>query len=206
MKKGLFIALEGGEGTGKTTISKAICEKLVEKGIDVIVTREPGGIASAEAIRNTIMDFEVDPKTELLLYLSARREHLVQKIKPVLERGGVVISDRFYLSSLVYQGYARGLGMETVRELNNFVCDIFPDVNIIIDVPAEIGVKRKFDMAELNRFDLEGADFHKKVEEGYKILIDPINKEVTDNICVVDGTKSLEEVTDAVFKIVLENL
>ncbi|MGL4800107.1 MAG: dTMP kinase, partial [Cellulosilyticaceae bacterium] len=159
MNKGLFIALEGGEATGKTTTAKALKERLEALGHEVIITREPGGIPSAEAIRNNIMDYHVDPKTEILLYLAARREHLVSKVIPALEAGKVVITDRFHISSLVYQGHARGLGIDIVRELNAFVCDIYPDLNIIIDIPVHVSMARKQHVDDINRLDLEGEAF-----------------------------------------------
>lgn len=202
MKKGLFIALEGGEATGKTTTSNVLKEKLEKEGYEVVITREPGGIPSAEAIRNNIMDFHIDAKTELLLYLAARREHLVQKVMPALEEGKIVITDRFYLSSLVYQGYARGLGIDTVRRLNSFVCDIYPDLNVVIDIPVEVSMRRKQHVEDINRLDLEGIDFHKKVEEGYKLLC----QSEEDHTVVIDGTKSMEEMIEDIYKIIKEQL
>lgn len=203
MKKGLFIALEGGEATGKTTTGNSLKERLEKEGYEVIVTREPGGIPSAEAIRNNIMDFPVDAKTELLLYLAARREHLVKKIIPALEAGKIVISDRFYLSSLVYQGYARGLGVDTVRGLNGFVCeDVYPDINIVIDIPVQVSMQRKQQVEEINRLDLEGEAFHQKVETCYQLLCS--GKE--DNILVVDGTVPLEKMIERIYQIVKEQI
>lgn len=198
MKKGLFIALEGGEATGKTTTAKVLKERLEAEGHEVVITREPGGIPSAEAIRNNIMDYHVDAKTELLLYLAARREHLVSKVIPALAEGKIVITDRFYLSSLVYQGHARGLGMDKVRELNAFVCDIYPDFNIIIDIPVEVSMQRKQHVEDINRLDLEGEAFHRKVEEAYKMLCE--SKQ--DEIVVVDGTQPLDEMIDEVYGII----
>ncbi|MEG0708092.1 MAG: dTMP kinase, partial [Cellulosilyticaceae bacterium] len=188
MNKGLFIALEGGEATGKTTTAKALKERLENEGFEVVITREPGGIPSAEAIRNNIMDYHVDAKTEVLLYLAARREHLVSKVIPALKEGKIVITDRFYLSSLVYQGHARGLGIDTVRELNHFVCDIYPDLNIVIDIPVEVSMARKQHVEDINRLDLEGRDFHQKVEDAYKMLC----KENKDPIIVIDGVQPID--------------
>ena len=198
MNKGLFIALEGGEATGKTTTAKVIKERLEQEGYEVIITREPGGIPSAEAIRATIMDYHVDAKTELLLYLAARREHLVTKVMPAIAAGKVVITDRFYLSSLVYQGHARGLGMDKVRALNDFVCDLYPDLNIVIDLPVQISMQRKQNVEDINRLDLEGEAFHKKVEEGYRILCE----RGEDKIVVVDGTQAMDEMIDAIYDII----
>lgn len=198
MNKGLFIALEGGEATGKTTTAKILKERLESKGYEVVITREPGGIPSAEAIRHTIMDFEMDAKTELLLYLAARREHLVSKVLPALRQGKVVITDRFFMSSLVYQGYARGLGIDEVKALNDFVCDLYPDLNIIIDLPVEVSKKRKQQVEDINRLDLEGDAFHKKVETGYRLLAESGKYPVE----VVDGTLGMEEMIDVIWGIV----
>jgi dTMP kinase len=200
MEKGLFIALEGGEATGKSSSALILKEKLEKEGYEVLITREPGGIDSAEAIRNTIMDYQVDPKTELLLYLAARREHLVQKIIPALEKGKIVITDRFYLSSLVYQGYARGLGIETVRRLNDFVCTLYPDLNIVIHIPVALSMERKKGVQDINRLDLEGLRFHQKVEEGYQLLC----KEGSDPIIEVDGTQPLAKMIDQIYHIILD--
>ena len=203
MKKGLLIALEGGEATGKTTTAKALKERFEALGKEVVVTREPGGIPSAEAIRENIMNFPVDARTELLLYLAARREHLVNKVIPALETGKIVITDRFYISSLVYQGYARELGIDTVRELNDFVCNqVYPDLNIIIDIPVEVSMERKQGVQDINRLDLEGYAFHKKVEEGYKI----IHQQGKDATVVVDGTQEIDRMIDEIFSIIKEKI
>lgn len=196
MNRGLFIALEGGEATGKTTTAKVLKERFESEGFEVVITREPGGIPSAEAIRNNIMDYHVDAKTEILLYLAARREHLVSKVMPALAEGKIVITDRFYLSSLVYQGYARGLGISAVRELNQFVCDIYPDLNIVIDIPVQVSMARKQQVEDINRLDLEGQEFHQKVEEGYKLLY----KQGKDPIVVIDGTKPMDEMIEDVYQ------
>lgn len=199
MAKGLFIALEGGEATGKTTTAKVVKERLEALGYEVVITREPGGIPSAEAIRDNIMNFHVDARTELLLYIAARREHLVSKVIPALDAGKIVITDRFYISSLVYQGYARGLGIDTVRTLNDFACDgVYPDLNIIIDIPVEVSIERKKGVEDINRLDLEGYNFHKKVEEAYKA----IHEAGQDKTVAVDGTKDMDAMIDEVFHII----
>ncbi|MGL4737380.1 MAG: dTMP kinase [Cellulosilyticaceae bacterium] len=202
MKKGLFVALEGGEATGKTTTAKAVAERLEQEGYEVVITREPGGIPSAEAIRSAIMDYHVDPKSELLLYLAARREHMVQKVIPALEAGKVVITDRFHMSSLVYQGHARGLGIDVVRELNDFVCERYPDLNVVIELPVRVSMARKQHVEDINRLDLEGEAFHTKVEEGYRILCE--KKE--DPIICVDGEQPLQIMIDEIYHIIKKQL
>ena len=112
LKSGIFIVLEGGDGSGKTTQAKLIAEYLKNNGFSVVLTREPGGVDTAEKIRTIILNEDVDPVTEALLFASARREHLVKKVIPALNEGKIVICDRFLYSSLAYQGYARGLGIE----------------------------------------------------------------------------------------------
>ncbi len=145
-----------------------------------------------------IFDFNVDAKTELLLYLAARREHLLDKIIPSLDAGKIVITDRFYLSTLVYQGYARDIGVEKVRELNDFICSVYPDINILLDAPVEVGLNRRKSTAELNRIDLESIEFHEKVHAGYKALAE-LGK---DNIKIVDSTRSVDDVAQHVYQII----
>ncbi|MGL4361821.1 MAG: dTMP kinase [Cellulosilyticaceae bacterium] len=202
MSKGLFIALEGGEATGKSTTAKVLKERLEKLGYEVVVTREPGGIPSAENIRNAIMDYEVDAKTELLLYLAARREHLVNKVIPSIEKGKIVITDRFHISTIVYQGYARRLGEDTVRRLNEFVCDVYPDLNIIIDLPVEISTKRKQEVEDINRLDLEGKAFHEMVEKGYR----QVYKEKKEPCVMIDGTLPMDEMIDRIFDVVYKKI
>lgn len=201
--KGKFYALEGGEATGKTTTSKALKDLLTKDGYEVIITREPGGIPSAESIRDNIMSYTVDSKTELLLYLASRREHLVKKVIPALEEGKIVICDRFYLSSLAYQGCGRELGIETVRELNDFVCEgILPALNILIDIPVQVSKQRKAKVKDINRLDLENDSFHNRVREGYRLLV----QDTRNNIVVVDGTQEKEDMINEIYHIIKNDL
>ncbi len=176
MKKGLFIVFEGGEGSGKSTMIDKVYEWLRECDCDCIKTREPGGINIAEQIRAVILNKEntkMDAKTEALLYTAARRQHLVEKVIPALENGQVVLCDRFLDSSLAYQGYARGLGIEEVYEINKFaIGDCMPNLSILFDIEPEVGMERikKNSEREVNRLDLEKLDFHNKVREGYDII------------------------------------
>jgi len=205
---GLFITLEGGEGAGKTTIANAVIEKLSTLGIETVYTREPGGIKIAEKIREVILDpdhTEMDCRTEALLYAAARRQHLVEKVKPAMEAGRIVLCDRFVDSSIVYQGYARGIGMDEVREINQFAIEGFmPDLTIFFDIKPELGLARiaANEDREVNRLDLEGLAFHKLVYEGYKLQANS-NKE---RIVSVDATKGVEELTDEVCALILEKL
>ena len=205
---GLFITLEGGEGAGKTTIANAVIEKLSTLGIETVYTREPGGITIAEKIREVILDrdhTEMDCRTEALLYAAARRQHLVEKVKPAMDEGRIVLCDRFVDSSIVYQGYARGIGMDEVREINQFAIEGFmPDLTIFFDIKPEIGLARiaANDSREVNRLDLEGLAFHELVYEGYKKQA----KMNPERIVSVDATKSVETLTDEVCALILSKL
>ena len=126
MKQGVFLTFEGNDGSGKTTVCKAICEELKKLGYDVVYTREPGGSKIAESIRNILLDVEntgMDPRTEDLLYAASRRQHLKDRVLPALKNKASVLCDRFVDSSLAYQGYARDLGMQEVYDINQFAID-----------------------------------------------------------------------------------
>ena len=196
MSRGIFITLEGGEGSGKTTMINRLSEYLKERNIPYLVTREPGGIDIAEKIRSIILNPEhtaMDARTEALLYAAARRQHLVEKVIPALEEGLIVICDRFVDSSLAYQGYARGIGVEDIRSINLFATeDIIPDVTIYFDVDPEIGLARiaANQEREINRLDLENRLFHDKVREGYLKLVES----EPERIKVIDASLSPDEV------------
>ena len=157
---GLFITLEGGDGSGKTTAGQRLYEQLIKEGYTVTFTREPGGVRIAEEIRSVIVDVnnkEMNAKTEALLFAAARAQHLVEKVTPTLEAGGIVISDRYIDSSLVYQGIGRGLGIKEVYDINMFATDhLIPDLTLFFDVKPEIAIKRVMSNdREVNRLDLE---------------------------------------------------
>ena len=206
MKKGLFIVFEGGEGAGKSTILDKIYDWMNTEGIPCIKTREPGGIKISEQIRSIILDnnnTEMDERTEALLYAAARRQHLVEKIIPELNEGKVVLCDRFIDSSLAYQGYARGIGMDEILEINKFaIGEYMPDLSIFFDLEPSEGLKRiNIDNnREVNRLDNEKIDFHNKVREGYyKIL-----EKDKDRIVKVDASKTIDEVYEDVKYIITE--
>lgn len=196
MKKGLFIVFEGPEGSGKTTIAKSVEVYLRELNIDFISTREPGGISISEQIREVILDNNntmMDGRTEALLYAAARRQHLVEKVIPALKAGKVVLCDRFVFSSLAYQGYARGLGVEEVMSINEFAIEGYmPDISLLFDLNPEIGLERIARNAsrEVNRLDLEKLEFHERVREGYLKLYDTYSKQIHK----LDASKALVEV------------
>ena len=204
MSRGLFITFEGPDGAGKTTIFNKVSEQLHT----ALATREPGGIDIAEQIRKVILAKEntaMDPRTEALLYAAARRQHLVEKVRPALDRGQVVLCDRFVDSSLAYQGYARGLGIDEVWQINQFAIEnLMPDLTIYFDIEPELGLKRISENAgrEINRLDLENLDFHDKVREGYKILL----RRFPERMVKIDASRTVEEVFAETMKLITEKL
>ncbi|MDQ0173727.1 dTMP kinase [Paenibacillus tundrae] len=197
--RGKFITLEGGEGSGKTTMISRLGSYLEEQGIPLLVTREPGGIEIAEKIRAIILDplhTSMDSRTEALLYAAARSQHLAEKVEPALKAGKMVICDRFVDSSLTYQGYARGLGMDQVWTINQFaIGDLMPDVTLYLDIEPEKGLARidAHDGREVNRLDLESLEFHRKVREGYFLL----KEQFPDRIQIIDASLTPDEVLTA---------
>ena len=204
--RGIFITIEGPDGSGKTTALQQVVPRLQqEMNRKVVATREPGGSPIAEKIRSLILDpshTDMDSRTEALLYAASRRQHLIEKVLPVLESGDVIFCDRFVDSSIAYQGYARGIGEEGIREINQFATEgIEPDVTLYIDVPAEVGIQRihaNLDEREYNRLDQEKLAFHEKVRAGYLQLA----KANPERIVVVDGTMNREEVAEACYHII----
>ncbi|MFD0829561.1 dTMP kinase [Neobacillus sp. M.A.Huq-85] len=204
MKNGMFITFEGPDGAGKTTIISMVARQYE----DAILTREPGGIDIAEQIRGVILNQEntaMDPRTEALLYAAARRQHLIEKVKPALGEGKVVFCDRFVDSSLAYQGYARGLGIDEVLNINQFAIEnMMPDLTIYFDIEPEVGLKRinKNKGREINRLDLENLEFHQKVREGYHHILERF----ADRIVKIDASGTLEEVFQRTFQIIKDKL
>ncbi|MEC2058080.1 dTMP kinase [Peribacillus psychrosaccharolyticus] len=200
MKQGIFITIEGPEGAGKTTVLKLIGESLKNLGLDVVLTREPGGIPIAEQIREVILNKEntaMDGRTEALLYAAARRQHLIEKVVPALNAGKIVLCDRFIDSSLAYQGYARGLGIDEVYSINQFAIEgLMPQLTIYFDIEPAEGLKRikKSGIREVNRLDLEELQFHEKVRDGYKKAIE----REKSRFFVVDASLPIEQVSEAV--------
>ena len=196
MSKGFLVSLEGPEGAGKTSVLEAIIPILEDRGIEVLSTREPGGVLIGEKIREVILDpshTEIDPKTELLLYIASRRQHLVEKVLPALAVGKLVIMDRFIDSSVAYQGFGRGLDIEAIDWLNEFATDgLKPDLTLYFDIDVEEGLARiaANSNREINRLDMEGLDLHRKVRQGYLSLLE---KEA-DRIVKIDASLPLDQV------------
>lgn len=171
-QQGQFITFEGGEGAGKTTQAKLLCQALEGADVETVLTREPGGTFGAEAIRDLVLDGTSDRwsgMTELLLMYAARIDHVEKLIKPALARGAWVVSDRFADSSLAYQGYARKLGPEQVKKVHNAVMDGFePNLTILFDMDPIMAQKRVETRGEdLSRFDAESIDFHKTLRSAF---------------------------------------
>lgn len=203
MKEGYFIVFEGGEGSGKSTILEMIYNWIKELGRECIKTREPGGIKISEEIRKILLDpnnTEMDGRTEALLYAAARRQHLVEKVIPALKSGKIVLCDRFIDSSLAYQGYARGLGIEEIFKINQFAIDGYmPNISILFDLDPKIGLKRinKNRSGKVDRLDNEKLEFHEKVREGYNEIFETSK----GRIVKIDASRSIEEVFEEVKKI-----
>lgn len=168
---GLFMTLEGPEGAGKSTNRDYLAERLRAAGVEVVLTREPGGTPLAERIREVLLtpgDEAMNPDTELLLVFAARAQHLAQVIRPALARGAVVICDRFTDSTYAYQGGGRGLCRERIATLETFVqADLRPDLTLLFDLPVEVGMARASARGRLDRFELEGQGFFDAVRSAF---------------------------------------
>ncbi|HFU1089831.1 dTMP kinase [Streptococcus suis] len=208
MEKGHFITFEGPDGAGKTTVLQELLPKLQVLGLEVITTREPGGVAIAEDIRKIILDpanTAMDHKTELLLFIAARRQHLVEKVLPPLQEGKVVIIDRFIDSSVAYQGHGRGLDIADIDWLNHYATDgLKPDLTLYFDIDAEEGLARIARNAErdVDRLDMEKADMHRRVRQGYLAILE---KE-PDRFVKIDASQPLEAVVQDALGIIQERL
>jgi len=195
--KGRFITLEGGEGVGKSTQVKALAAALRERGLDVVETHEPGGTPGADRIRALLLEGEVDrwtPATEALLFAAARSDHVAKKIRPALDRGQWVISDRFVHSSLAYQGGAGGVGMETILSLHDIgSAGLLPDRTLLLQMPVDEAYSRSFarDEGALDRFGRKSGAYHDGVVAAFEALAgdDP------DRFRIVSAEGTPEEVT-----------
>ena len=189
----MFITFEGPDGSGKSTIIQKVYDYLIENNYDVIKTREPGGSPIAEKIRNLILDTEnikMGYRTEALLYAASRAQHVEETILPALNENKIVLCDRFLISSLAYQGVGRDLGIENVRNINKFAINgVFPDFVLFFDVDPITTLKRKSSLDTADRLEKEGNNFHERVYNGYKEIL---NSE--KNIEIIDATQSVEDV------------
>ncbi len=191
IKKGKFVVIEGPDGSGKSTIIDMLKEKLKQRS-DVIFTREPGGTAISEKIRDILLDVDnkaMTDSTEAYLYAAARMQHVEELILPNLYKGNHVISDRFVLASICYQGYGREIGTDLIKMINKPAEDKLGDIYyIVFMVDAETGIKRKKGQKTLDRLEMEKIDFHRRVCDGY------LSYKGLDNYIFIDATKAVDEV------------
>ena len=191
--KGLFIVMEGPDGSGKTTQINLLKEYLEEAGHECLITREPGGTVIGEEVRQLILNpehKEMSPVTEMLLYAASRAQLVHELIGPALEEGKIVISDRFVDSSIVYQGIARKLGISTVSAVNAPGIGIYrPDGIFFIDLSEAEGLRRKKEQKNLDRMEQEGIDFHHMVSEGYRKVLSGRSE-----VMKIDGGRSIDTI------------
>lgn len=206
--RGLFITFEGNDGSGKSSVIAAIKEELVNRGYEVLYSREPGGSKIAEKIRELILDVDnmgMDDKTESLLYAASRREHVVKTLIPALNKGKIILCDRYLDSSLAYQGYARGIGIDEVYKMNTYATDnLLPDLTLLICVKPEIGFNRikNNQRGNLDRLESEKMEFHKKVYEGYL----QVQKQFAKRIIIINGEAPKEIVIKDALDVVIKFL
>ncbi|MGZ6330134.1 MAG: dTMP kinase [Parachlamydiaceae bacterium] len=205
--RGVFIAFEGGEGAGKTTIVSAIAAALEARGIEVVKTREPGLTPLGEEIRSLLLQKKegrsICDKAELLLFLASRAQNIEEIIKPALERGAWVLCDRFNDSTIAYQGWARGLGMENVESLCSWVCaEIVPSITFFLSIDPAIGLERTRKVSSLDRIESEEGDFHLRVQEGFN----QIAISHPGHFTFIDASQDKETVVKAVWDTILDKL
>jgi len=200
---GYFIAFEGGEGVGKSTQEALLADYLTQLGKTVIRTREPGGTPAAEQIRDTVLSREhegMNPQSEALLFAAARGDHVARVIRPAIARGDVVICDRFIDSSIAYQGYARALGPDRVRDLSMWATGgLLPDLTIVLTLDPEVSMKR---VINPDRMEAEPMQYHRDVADAFIeiVALDP------DRYLVVDATATKEEIAEVIRQRVMQEL
>ena len=194
----LFITLEGPDGGGKSSQAQGLAEYLRAENIEVLLTREPGGSPIGDQIRNVIMELEntdMDARTEFLLFSASRAQHIAEVIRPNLENGLTVISDRFFDSSLAYQGYGQRLSLETLKAITNFATNgLAPDLTLLLDLPVEEGLRRREADGNWNRMDAYDMDFHRRVRRGYLKLA----AETPDRWVILNAEQSFDALQDEI--------
>ncbi len=204
---GYFISLEGCEGSGKTTQFNLLAEKLTNLNYDVKLTREPGGTEIGKKIRSILLDFQnanINSKSEILLYAADRAQDIQENIKPALQKGKIVLADRFAASNLVYQGYGRRGDLDMIQKINDWVVgEYYPDLTIILDIDVEIGLARARSISEVkDRLEEEKIEFHHRVREGYRKLA----QKKEDQFILVDAECGKQELAQKIFSIIKEHL
>jgi dTMP kinase len=200
--KGIFLSFEGIEGTGKTIQSRLLCENLVKKGYEVILTEEPGGTRIGLKIRDVLLSVEnkeMTPITELLLYNASRAQHINEVILPALRKGVIVITDRFTDSTVAYQGFGRRIDLGYIDFIQRIVTEgLKPDITLLLDLDVETGLMRNKGINKTDRLELEDVEFHKRVRDGYL----KIAAKEPERIKLIDGSGSIEEIHSKVINIV----
>jgi dTMP kinase len=202
----MFITFEGPEGSGKTSQIPALAGYLREQGYSVVTTREPGGTEIGEQVRSILTRLDntsMHPRTEILLFLAARAQLVEQCIRPELDRGSLVISDRYADATLAYQGYGHGTDRTLLRELLNFSTgNLWPDLTILLDIDPEKGLQRRRSGGEWNRLDAYAVAFHKRVRQGYQELA----QQEPERWTIIDASQPYEVVQDQIRQVILDRL
>jgi dTMP kinase len=204
--RGSFISFEGIEGSGKSTQAKLLYDYLKNKGADVILTEEPGGTQIGAQIRTVLLAVEhrgMSPLTELLLYNASRAQHIAEVITPALNRGAIVITDRFTDSTLAYQGYGRGLDLEVIHSLDLIATGrLMPDITLLLDLDVETGLQRNRGIQKTDRLELEDLSFHERVRIGYHRLA----QDNPARIRLIPVTAGIDETRRKIIEIISEAL
>lgn len=193
----LFITLEGPDGSGKTGQAKSLLDHLLSLDLDVELTCEPGGTPIGDQIREVLFSLDntaMDPRTEFLLFSASRAQHVSERIKPLLEKGTIVISDRFFDSSLAYQGYGHELNLQTLWNVTTFATQgLIPDRTYLLDVPVEVGINRRKQDGHWNRLDAFDLELHKRVRAGYLQMAEDDRGRWE----IIDASRPFDEVQEA---------
>ena len=198
----LFVTLEGPDGCGKSTQAKLLSEWLKVQGYPVLLTREPGGTAIGDQVRQVLMSLEnrrMNPRTEFLLFSASRTQLVHEVIQPQLDKGGVIVSDRFYDSSLAYQGHGHGLDESMLRVITKFVTGgLTPDLTFLLDLPAQVGLTRRRDGGNWNRLDDYDLEFHERARRGYLTLA----ATEPDRWKIIQADRPVDEIQDELREVV----
>lgn len=191
---GVLIVFEGGEGAGKTTISELIYSHLKQRKLPVVKTREPGGCELGEQVRELVLcqsRYDLSARAELLLFLAARAQHVHEVILPALQKGNIVLCDRFHDSTIVYQGIGRNLGVNSVKEMSSWAANgVDADLTFYLDVSPQVAAQRLHKRNYSDRIEAEGEIFHQRIREGFLQLA---SKKRSDQSVILNGERSLEE-------------
>lgn len=204
--KGKFISFEGIEGTGKSTQARFLYKHLIKKGYKAVLTEEPGGTQIGLKIRDLLLSVEhkgMLPLTEMLLYNASRVQHIEDVILPAMQKGAIVITDRFTDSTVAYQGYGRGIDLSLIRSLERTVTSgLKPDITILLDLDVETGLKRNRGINKTDRLELEDVKFHKRVRNGYLKIASKEKKRIK----AVDASEGIKQVQEKILEIVTDFL